>query len=152
MKHCNTPVSAEDPPTCILVADEHAARFFFRPRSGAPLTEIHELAESSDFLDQNDHLPERLRRVGGRTMVRTRRERTREEHALLIRRVAARIDEAIGMLGAESLALCAPPHILSLLRDQIRPETRQLVAHEICRDLAPQPAAAIESFLLAAGV
>ncbi len=148
----NASVPVEDAPICIVVADEHAARFFVRTRPPGRLTEVHELAESADFLDQNEHLPERLRRVGGRTMVRTRRDRSREERALFIRRVAARIDRGIGLLGAENLAICAPPDVLSLLRDQIRPETRQLLTCEVCRDRVPQSAEAIEKFVLAAGI
>jgi len=139
-------------PTCIIVADKHAARLFLRARPGERLTELHELSESADLFEHHERLPEILRRVGGRTMVKTRTARSREENALFIRRVAARLDQAVETFVPEKIALCAPPDILSLLRDQVTASTRSRIACEICRDHVSQSVDAIDSVMHAAGL
>lgn len=153
MADINIPMQgANEAPTCILVADEHAARFFLRAASHERLRELPDLAESADFLEHDERLNQSLRRVAGRTMVRTRRECRREERAVFARRVASRLEQAIPMLAARKVALCAPPDILALLREQMRPETRKLLTSELGQERVPQSAEALESVMLAAGI
>jgi protein required for attachment to host cells len=139
-------------PTCIVVADEHAARFFHRSSPTSPLVEVLEFADSADILERDETPPRDLRRVNGRTSVRPRAEKSGEMIDRFLKRVARRIDEGLGALKAEHLVLCAPALVLAKLRDAIGARSRDHLICEIRDDLVSHPIPAIEANLSSHGV
>jgi protein required for attachment to host cells len=131
-------------PTWIVVADDRAARFFLRSHWGDPIEELPELAESADFLDR--------RHAGTRTeatppvqaAVRQTAKHDEDEKSFL-HRVAKEIDELMISHSAQGLVLCAPPRVLSLLRDYVSAHTRARLCCEITRDFVQEKAASIDA-------
>ena len=128
----------------VVVADERAARFFLADARRKRLKELQDLAESADFLEHHDQCSSSLRVVGGRTMVKSREQCMGEDLQRYLRRVAAQIDRAMLDFGCSSLALYCQPHVLNLVRDFIRHETRVFLCREICGSFVAADLAQIE--------
>ncbi len=131
-------------PICIVVANEHAARFFLRTKSRAALVELAEFAESSDFLDHDDARPSEFCRSGSRTMLKAKSRKGEEQLQVFLHRVASQIDTAVSNHETASLAICASPHVLGLLRDFIAAETRGRLVCELPVDKVSKSASALD--------
>lgn len=131
-------------PICIVVANEQASRFFLRAKPKAPLRELAEFADSSDFLDHEDARPSEFRRSGSRTMLKARSRKSEEQLQVFLRRVAGQIDLAVSRHEAEGLAICASPHVLGLLRDFIAEDTRVRLVYELPADKVRKSASALD--------
>src|SRR5690349_16233005 len=137
--------------TWVVVADGLAARFFVRPRSGVPLSELSDLALTAAKERRLRHRQTAVHEGISRAhhVLPAHLNSQDEQELRFLGHVAGRINLAAEEHAVGRLAICAPPRALGILRDHLSDAARQLIVEEMPKDLVRETTANIDTRLTA---
>lgn len=126
----------------VVAADGGVARFFVRERPGLPLKEIEELKET----EAKHHAGYEHVGHGRGTPVVDRNPRQQDEHVFL-RHVAGQVDRAVIEHAVGRLVLCAPPQAMGLIRSMLSANARDVICHQLTKDVVRESVSEIDARL-----
>lgn len=136
-----------DGPTFILVADGAVGRFLKRARPGARLVELHDLTMAAGVAPALRDRPTRVHDSVGASRHSIEPRLTPHESAELAF-LSSVLDRGVDLIRATahaSLALCAPPKALGLLRAKLPPDVRERLVLSIDKDVTKETAEQLDA-------
>lgn len=138
--------------TWILVADSSRARIFSSESADGGLIELMDLSHNESRLHEQEltsDLPGRTYDSAGqgRHAMGTRVGVKEQEALVFAKEIADQLDKGREAKQFNHLVIAAPPHFLGLLRDKISARVRNLVTHELDRDLVQLTAEQLRAHL-----
>ena len=138
--------------TWVVVADSVRARIFSAESSSSGLAEVNILTHPEGRMHDRDittDLPGRSfdSKGNARHVMEPPTDPKHESAIEFARSIAHHLDAARNKKDYEQLVIVAAPSFLGLLREQLNPNCRKLVAFELNKSLAQQTAEEIRSHL-----
>ena len=126
--------------TCILVADEHVAKFFVNCGPGKGITPLPEFGLTREVYSSTSTITDQQGRVfditgEGRHALEPRSDPKNKQAKAFLKMTVQTLEEAVRRKAFDRFILVAPPKAMSEIRRILPPQMRHNIRGELVKDL-----------------